>query len=384
MSRHARSSSSPISKSPSLPSSALFAGGAEHQASRLADAHAAVAEAIATRCERLIVAALARRCGRGLDHAPCRADRCRRRPQPCRPATIRGSTGAWSRARWCARAPPPIRASSSGDRSKRACSSPTSWSWAPSTKAPGRDRRPGPVAQPADARGARPARAGGAHRPLRARLHLAARRRDGLSHARAKIDGVPTVPSRWLLRLQALVEAAGLERAHRARRSPGSPGRASATRADASIRVQAARAAPAGSGAAAQAQRDAHRDVDRQPLRHLRPRILARAAAAARHRARRRALRGQIVHEALQRFRASLIRPRCRRHRRASWWRIADEALRPSYGGSPRVAAFWAPRFHRFAAGSPRPSRRRRAACAHIVAEVRAGWRSTLPPDRSR
>ncbi len=58
----------------------LFAGGVEHQASRLADAHAAAAEAIARDAERRIDEALARRCRRGPDDAPCRADRCRREP----------------------------------------------------------------------------------------------------------------------------------------------------------------------------------------------------------------------------------------------------------------------------------------------------------------
>ena len=114
------------------------------------------------------------------------------------------------RRRTCARASPCIRASPSGGRSKRACSRPTSSSSARSTTA--RGRRP-----PIPGRGstARCARSSACRRPRR----KSATRRTISPRCSApnasiitraeKIDGVPTVPSRWLMRLEALL--AGLE-----------------------------------------------------------------------------------------------------------------------------------------------------------------------------
>ena len=94
-------------------------------AARLAEAHAAVAEALALRYRRLVVGALAGR-GRGSPFgAAGRTDRRRARPRARRlrlPALLseprRRRSGAAARG-------VSIRASSSGARSKRGCSSPT-------------------------------------------------------------------------------------------------------------------------------------------------------------------------------------------------------------------------------------------------------------------
>ncbi len=66
-----------------------------------------------------------------------------------------------------------------------------------------------------------------------------------------KVDGVPTVPSRWLQRLLALVKAAGLEQQDRARAALGRTGRGSATDAPAFEPVKPPEPVPAGRGAAA-------------------------------------------------------------------------------------------------------------------------------------
>ena len=85
-------------------------------------------------------------------------------------------------------------------------------------------------------------------------------------------EGVPTVPSRWLLRLDAVLRAVGLEgalgpdpeiaaaaaAARRAGRTPAEPAGASL---------------PAARRAAAPAVGDAGRDLDPRPLRDLCPRM---------------------------------------------------------------------------------------------------------------
>ncbi len=146
-------------------------------------------------------------------------------------------------------------------------------------------RRSRPVAQPADAPGARPAVAGGGDRPRRARLHLAARRRRAsTSRAPQKIDGVPTVPSRWLMRLQALL--AGLELGDALQ--PDQPWLGWARTRDHAQRLPRIRAPePRRRWRCARASMSVTRieTLDRQPLRDLRPRHPeARAAADARRR----------------------------------------------------------------------------------------------------
>ena len=164
----------------------------------------------------------------------------------------------------------------------------------------------------------------------------------------AKIDGVPTVPSRWLLRLQALLGGLGQTATPdrpwlawaQARNALGRPGQARAC----------ARAAPAARAAAAPAQRHDHRELDRQPLRHLR-----RSASWAWSRCRCSARRPTRRCAARSCTRRSAASPRAFPTRLPD--DVCAELHRPSprpalaeLTGSPRVAAFWAPRFARFAA----------------------------------
>ena len=137
---------------------------------------------------------------------------------------------ACCRCRWCGRAMAGIRAWPSGARSRRGCSRPISSSSAASTRAPGRRR------SAADPWLSRPMRRDfGLPAPER-RIGLAAHDFAQAMGAPAvvltralRVEGTPTVPSRWLLRLDALLRSAR----HRARAAsmaaPGSTGRPGST-----------------------------------------------------------------------------------------------------------------------------------------------------------
>ena len=84
-----------------------------------------------------------------------------------------------------------------------------------------------------------------------------------------KVEGVPTVPSRWLQRLLALVEAAKLEQ-RIATELPFVEWARLRDHAPTYAPAQSAPPLPAGRRTAAGLKRDAHREVDRQSLRDLR------------------------------------------------------------------------------------------------------------------
>ena len=164
-----------------------------------------------------------------------------------------------------------------------------------------------------------------------------------------KSDGVPTVPSRWLMRLEALLGGLGLTEALRAEQG-GATYLAWARQRDKPGRwVPAVRPAP-------------------RPPVEMRPRRLSVSAVEtwianpyaifAGHILRLEALpelghapdasvRGGIVHEAMARF--------ARRYPEALPQDIEGELLAQAavvlheWTGHPRVAAFWLPRFERFA-----------------------------------
>jgi ATP-dependent helicase/nuclease subunit B len=80
------------------------------------------------------------------------------------------------------------------------------------------------------------------------------------------------------------------------------------------------------------------------------------------------ALRGQIVHEALGRF-ARQFPDQLPKDVQAELVKFAQEAL-ADFTGSPRVAAFWAPRFARFAGWFAETEPARRAGISRSHAEV--------------
>jgi ATP-dependent helicase/nuclease subunit B len=182
----------------------------------------------------------------------------------------------------------------------------------------------------------------------------------------AKIDGVPTVPSRWILRLQALLASLG--------------GGAAADRPWlAWARERNALAGPA----------RPVRAPEPRPALHLRPRqlpatiietwianpyavfaerILGLEVLPPLGRQPDAALRGQIVHEALGRF-ARRFPDRLPDNIGAELAALAEAAL-VGLAGSPRVAAFWAPRFQRFAAWFADTEPGRRTGTLTTLAEV--------------
>ncbi len=176
-----------------------------------------------------------------------------------------------------------------------------------------------------------------------------------------KVDGVPTVPSRWLQRLNALVEAAKL----RAKIAPEQPWAAWARERD-----RVASFAPA--------QPPSPRPpVDARPRKLSVTRIEKWIANPYEIFARDilrleelkplgavpdNALRGNMVHRALHEF-ARTYPDELPADIYAALVAIADEQF-ATLGGSPRVEAFWRPALQRFARwfAATEPARRARAA----------------------
>jgi ATP-dependent helicase/nuclease subunit B len=182
----------------------------------------------------------------------------------------------------------------------------------------------------------------------------------------AKIDGVPTVPSRWLLRLQALLAGLG----HVA--TPHQPWLAWAQARNALAGPVRPLPAP-----------------EPRPALHLRPRklsvttiekwianpyaifaqrILGLEPLPMLGRQPDAALRGQIVHDALGRF--ALRFPQQLPDDVAAELIALAQAGLAELTGSPRVAAFWAPRFARFAAWFAETEHSRREDADKVLAEV--------------
>jgi ATP-dependent helicase/nuclease subunit B len=182
----------------------------------------------------------------------------------------------------------------------------------------------------------------------------------------AKIDGVPTVPSRWLLRLQALLAGVGHSapadqpwlawaRERNALAGPARPVRAPEPRPALALRPRQLSATT----------------IERwiaNPYAVFAERILGLEMLPALGRPPDAALRGQIVHEALgrfaQRFPDKLPEDIC-----AELVALARATLQ-EISGSPRVAAFWAPRFDRFAEWFADTERGRRVGVQRTLAEV--------------
>ena len=162
----------------------------------------------------------------------------------------------------------------------------------------------------------------------------------------AKIDGVPTVPSRWLLRVQALLGGLGhvassdqpwlaWARERNALAGPPRPVRAPEPRPALALRPRQLSATTIERWIANPYAVFAERILRLEPL----PALGSRPDAA---------LRGQIVHEALGRF-AQRFPDRLPDDIFAELVALARAGLE-ELTGAPRVAAFWAPRFARFAA----------------------------------
>lgn len=189
----------------------------------------------------------------------------------------------------------------------------------------------------------------------------------------AKLDGVPAVPSRWLMRLSALLDGAAPRTGKTARQMLASP---EPWRAWARARDDAPKSAPL----AAPAPRPQLAWRPRQlpvtaierwlanPYGIYAQHILKLEKLEAIGGAPGAALKGQIIHDALNRF--------ARRYPHALPPDIAasllDEArgAMQAYSAHPRVAAFWLPRFERFARWFAETEPSRRAGMASTISEV--------------
>src|SRR5581483_1186914 len=182
----------------------------------------------------------------------------------------------------------------------------------------------------------------------------------------AKIDGVPTVPSRWLLRLQALLGGTGLEAksaqpwiawAHErsALAGPPRPVAAPEPRPPLALRPRQMSVTTIERWIANPYAVYAQRILALEPLP-----LLGQKPDAA--------LRGDIVHDALGRF-ARRFPDRLLEDVCAELVALARARLE-ELTGAPRVAAFWAPRFARFAAWFADTERARREGVTRTLAEV--------------
>jgi ATP-dependent helicase/nuclease subunit B len=182
----------------------------------------------------------------------------------------------------------------------------------------------------------------------------------------AKVDGVPTVPSRWLLRLRALLAGLGHQPA------ADQPWLSWAQQRGA-IEGQA-RPVKAPEPRPAVALRPRQLSVTTvekwiaNPYAIFAERILGLQALPVLGREPDAALRGQIVHDALSRF-AQAYPDALPKDAHRKLVDLAEVAL-TDYTGSPRVAAFWAPRFARFAAWFAETEPARREGVSRSLAEV--------------
>jgi ATP-dependent helicase/nuclease subunit B len=182
----------------------------------------------------------------------------------------------------------------------------------------------------------------------------------------AKVDGAPTVPSRWLLRLRALVDGMGLSL------EPEQPWLAWAQQRSAIAKVQPARVPEPRPPVSARPRTLSVTAIEKwianpyaifaHSILGLEPLPLLGAPPAP-------SLRGQIIHEALGRF-AQRFPNELPRDVARQLTALAQEVL-ADYLGNPRIAAFWAPRFGRFAEWFAETEPARRKGLARTAPEVK-------------
>jgi ATP-dependent helicase/nuclease subunit B len=182
----------------------------------------------------------------------------------------------------------------------------------------------------------------------------------------AKIDGVPTVPSRWLLRLQALLAGLGQTAAARDPWLGWAQARNHIEGKPTPVRAPEPRPA-----LALRPRQLSVTTIEKwiaNPYAIFAERILGLEALPVLGREPDAALRGQIVHEALGRF-AQKYPDKLPKDVQGELMKFAEDALE-DFTGSPRVAAFWAPRFARFAGWFAETEAGRRAGVSRSHAEV--------------
>ena len=182
-----------------------------------------------------------------------------------------------------------------------------------------------------------------------------------------KKDGVPTVPSRWLLRLKALLDGMGQANAL----EPRLPWLAWARRRDA---VAAVPRLPVPEPRPAVSQRPRKLSVSRietwigNPYAIFAREVLGLEPLDPLGQQPGPSLRGSIIHDALSEF-AKTYPDTLPRDIERELVQFARTSL-DSYAAHPRIAAFWIPRFERFAAWFAATEPRRREDIRRVAAEV--------------
>jgi len=182
-----------------------------------------------------------------------------------------------------------------------------------------------------------------------------------------KIDGVPTVPSRWLMRLQALLAGFGVSDALHAEKPWLGWAR---MRDDTQIRQRISAPEPR----PPLALRPRRMSVTRieawlaNPYAIFARDILKLDKLPSLGEDPNAALRGNVVHDIMSRF-AAKFPDKLPPDAHGELMSIARGVL-SDYVGNPRVAAFWLPRFHRFADWFADSEAARRGDASRVVAEI--------------
>lgn len=187
-----------------------------------------------------------------------------------------------------------------------------------------------------------------------------------LTRAR-KMDGAPTVPSRWLMRLKALLEGAGQSDALAVR----APWLAWARARNDVVRRPPLRAPEPRPPVVLRPRGASVSDVEtwvRNPYEIFARRVLSLERLPELGAEPGPQEKGQIVHEALSRF-AGRFPEQLPPDVRSAFLDIAAEVLH-DLSGHPRVAAFWLPRLARFAEWFAQTEAGRRRDVTDIFAEV--------------
>ncbi|MFA5950301.1 MAG: double-strand break repair protein AddB [Hyphomicrobium sp.] len=191
-----------------------------------------------------------------------------------------------------------------------------------------------------------------------------------------KMDGVPTVPSRWLLRLKALLDGMGASAAL----TPREPWLGWARQRD-NVTPVPRLAVP--EPRPPLAMRPRKLSVSRietwlaNPYAIFAREILGLEPLDPLGQEPGASLRGSIIHSALSRFSTKYPKELPKDTER-ELVRLAREVL-DEYAAHPRIAAFWVPRFERFAAWFAETEPSRRKGLAKIVAETSGRLQITTP-----
>ncbi len=182
-----------------------------------------------------------------------------------------------------------------------------------------------------------------------------------------KIDGVPTVPSRWLLRLNALLDGADLS----ATLTPTKPWRQWAQARDAIVKPMRIAAPAPRPPVGLRPRQLSVSDVETlmaNPYAIFASRILKLDPMPGLGLPPDASLRGSIIHDALGRFAAEhpvALPPDIQ----SELVKLTEKVL-AAYAADPRVAAFWVPRFGRFAAWFAETEPSRREGMVRTLAEI--------------